>query len=224
MENGMLQTSDNIFYVYCHVKKTNGECFYIGKGKKYRHKSKGGRNKYWKNIVNKYGFESIILVNNLSEDKAFELEAIICNKIGYENLCNIRNEYGDGGWSNSQETKDKISIGRRKYLETHSMPDGCRYFSPERKLKASNTWNKIWEKDNGEIAAKISAARKGVLLGKGRRKTEGRRRPIICETLFGMEFSSSMEACEILGLSNGAVCQVLKRNKFHTKGLVFRYA
>ena len=23
----------NIFYIYCHRKKTDGKCFYIGKGK-----------------------------------------------------------------------------------------------------------------------------------------------------------------------------------------------
>ena len=70
------------FYVYCHVKKTDGKCFYIGKGTGDRAESKKGRNKYWHKIVNKHGFDSIILVNNISEEKAFDLEADFCNQIG----------------------------------------------------------------------------------------------------------------------------------------------
>ena len=80
----------NIFYIYCHRKKTNGECFYIGKGKGNRYKTSQNRNQHWKNIVNKHGFEAEILINNISEEKAFELESYFCNQIGYENLCNIR--------------------------------------------------------------------------------------------------------------------------------------
>jgi hypothetical protein len=99
----------NIFYIYCHRKKTNGECFYIGKGKGIRYKTKYSRNKYWWNIVNKYGFESEILISNISEEKAFELESYFCNQIGYENLCNLRKETGWGGWSHSEETKQTMS-------------------------------------------------------------------------------------------------------------------
>lgn len=100
---------EKLFYVYCHRKKSTGECFYIGKGTGPRYKCKTSRNNHWYNIVNKYGFEAEILVNNISEEKAFELESHICNQIGYENLCNIREEDGWGGWSHSEETKLKMS-------------------------------------------------------------------------------------------------------------------
>jgi hypothetical protein len=100
---------NNIFYVYCHKKLTDGKCFYIGKGKNSRYNSKAGRNKYWWNIVNKYGFESEILINNISEQKAFEIESYFCTQIGYENLCNIRTEKGCGGYTMSESTKKKLS-------------------------------------------------------------------------------------------------------------------
>lgn len=97
------------FYIYCHRKKTDGKCFYIGKGTGNRFKSKNGRNQYWHNIVNKHGFEVIILINNINEEKAFEYESYFCKQIGYENLCNIRKELDNGGYSMSEETKQKIS-------------------------------------------------------------------------------------------------------------------
>jgi hypothetical protein len=109
---------NNRFYIYCHRKKTDGKCFYIGKGTENRYKSKRGRNQHWKNIVNKHGFEAEILINNISEEKAFELESYFCNQIGYENLCNIRIENGDGGHSHSEETKNKM---RKPKTENHKL-------------------------------------------------------------------------------------------------------
>ena len=105
----MIYIKENTFYIYCHIKKTDGKCFYIGKGSGKRYKAKESRNPHWWNIVNKHGFESIILVNNISEIKAFELEAYFCKQIGYKNLCNVREELGNGGWSHSKETKQQIS-------------------------------------------------------------------------------------------------------------------
>ena len=78
------------FYVYCHRRKTDGKCFYIGKGKNDRYKTTLGRNQHWHNIVNKHGFEAEILVSGLTELKAFELESEFCKQIGYKNLCNIK--------------------------------------------------------------------------------------------------------------------------------------
>jgi hypothetical protein len=109
---------NNRFYIYCHRKKTNGECFYIGKGTGNRYKSKKGRNNHWYNIINKYGFEAEILINNIYEEKAFELESYFCNQIGYNNLCNIRIEKGNGGHSHSEETKSKM---RKPKTEEHKL-------------------------------------------------------------------------------------------------------
>jgi hypothetical protein len=130
------------FYVYLHVKKTDSKCFYIGKGTKDRYKSKSGRNQHWYNVVNKHGFEPIILINNISEEKAFELEANICKQIGYKNLCNINEELGSGGHIMSEETKLKL-------------------YTKERNLKISNS-NK----------GRIITWEKGGLKNKGRKLTK----------------------------------------------------
>jgi len=106
----------NRFYVYCHQRKTDGKCFYIGKGTGKRYKSKYGRNIYWNRIVNKHGFVPIILINNISERKAFELEADFCKQIGYNNICNAREEFGNGGHSLSNETRRKISKAKKGHI------------------------------------------------------------------------------------------------------------
>lgn len=111
----------NKFYVYCHRRKTDGKCFYIGKGTNDRAYTKYGRNKHWLNIINKHGFEAIILVNNINEEKAFELESNFCKQIGYENLCNIREENGWGGYSHSENSKIKQSnsmLGKKHTQQT----------------------------------------------------------------------------------------------------------
>jgi hypothetical protein len=100
---------NNKFYVYCHRRKTDGKCFYIGKGTGNRSETTYSRNRYWYENVKEHGFVSEILINNISEQKAFEFEAIICKQIGYNNLINIRKEKGWGGHSHSQETINKLS-------------------------------------------------------------------------------------------------------------------
>jgi hypothetical protein len=112
---------ENKFYVYSHYKKTTGECFYIGKGTGNRYKSISGRNNHWKNIVNKYGFETLILVNNISEEKAFKLEANFCKQIGYNNLCNLHEEDGWGGHTPTNETKEKMYTPQRNQNVSNSL-------------------------------------------------------------------------------------------------------
>ena len=99
----------NNFYVYCHRRATDGKCFYIGKGTGLRSETIYSRNRYWYQIVKEHGFISEIIINNISEQKAFELEATICKIIGYENLINIRKETGWGGHSHSEQTIEKLS-------------------------------------------------------------------------------------------------------------------
>jgi hypothetical protein len=80
----------NNFYVYNHVRLDTNEIFYVGKGKGRRAYQKTGRNSHWRNIVNKVGFKVNILVSNLLDKDALEIERLF--QISYEkegiNLCN----------------------------------------------------------------------------------------------------------------------------------------
>jgi hypothetical protein len=101
------------------------------------------------------------------------------------------------------------------------MPSSCYIFTPERKQNTSQIWKQIWEKDNGEIGKKISQTKKGKKMPPNK-KGKGLK-PIICDTLFGMEFKSLSEASELLNLNKGNICEVLKGNLIHIKGFTFRY-
>ena len=138
---------NTVFYVYAHLRKTDSKCFYIGKGSGKRYKAKESRNKHWWNVVNKHGFEYKILINNITEEKAFKLEAEICKQIGYKNLCNVREELGNGGWSHSEETKNNISkalkgkIQSKKTIQkrSNSLKGNASLSTLERGLKISKS-------------------------------------------------------------------------------------
>lgn len=85
-------------YVYAHQRKDNGKCFYIGKGVGDRAFDTQKRNEHWERTARKYGFNTVILVDNISDEKALELEKSFIEQIGLENLTNIQ-EGGQGGWS-----------------------------------------------------------------------------------------------------------------------------
>jgi hypothetical protein len=71
-----------MFYVYLHIRKDTGAPFYVGKGYGNRCIQKDRVNNHWKNIVNKYGFDVVLLEQNLSETEAFEKEVYWIKRIG----------------------------------------------------------------------------------------------------------------------------------------------
>lgn len=119
-------------YVYKHIRKDNGEVFYIGIGKvKGRHLSHRNRNKFCKHIVNKTELIAEIIEEDLSWVKAGEREQYWIKFYGRKdlkegNLVNMTNG-GDGVSGHSDETK--ILIGSKSK---------GRKLSDETKLKISN--------------------------------------------------------------------------------------
>lgn len=83
------------FYIYVHRRADDNSLFYIGKGNKYRAWSKQGRSEWWNRIVNKHGLAVEIVVHQMTESDAFQLE---------KDLIDFYKEYvinltagGDGG-------------------------------------------------------------------------------------------------------------------------------
>lgn len=115
-----------MFYVYLHIRKDTGAPFYVGKGYGNRCIHRDRVNNHWKNIVNKYDFDVILLEQNLSEDDAFKYEIYWIKRIGRLSdntgpLVNITSG-GDGTsgrtWSGSRIGEQNPMYGRTQSDET----------------------------------------------------------------------------------------------------------
>jgi hypothetical protein len=154
----------------------------VGKGRDDRAFSKSGRNRYWNNIVNKYGYSVEIVADGLQEWYAFELECELITLYGRINLCNLT-DGGDGtsgrivgenekrlkrealkGKPLMMETRQKISISAKGRVLSESTKQKLsiagkgRIMSIEtrQKMSANNAM-----KNNPEARMKVSAAKKG---------------------------------------------------------------
>ena len=109
------------YYVYRWFYKDTDNTFYIGKGKGQRYKEKTkSRNQYFKNIVNKEkdNVTSEILYDNLSEEKAWELEKQLIKEYKSKGECVTNfHEGGCGGNTgnyNNSERSAKLSAAAKK--------------------------------------------------------------------------------------------------------------
>jgi hypothetical protein len=105
----------NKYYVYIHIKETDGSPFYVGKGKDKRAYRTINRSKHWHNIVNKYGYDIIIIEDNLDCETAFNLERYWIKRIGRKDLglgTLVNFTYGGegaDGYKHTPESKSKMS-------------------------------------------------------------------------------------------------------------------
>ncbi len=111
------------YYIYLHIKLTNGEPFYVGKGCERRYKRSNSRSNWWNNIVNKYGFDVIMLEEGLSEIEAFDKERYWINRIGRRDLGKgpliNHTDGGEGTSGHKPWNKDKVCpqfAGEKNYF------------------------------------------------------------------------------------------------------------
>lgn len=158
----------NNFYIYIHIKLNNGKPFYVGKGKSNRAYSIKGRNNHWRRIVEKYGYDIIIIEDNLSEKEAFELEIFWINRIGIDNLSNMTIG-GNGGDTISNHPKrceitQKISKANLGSLNSNWEGKSCTPSWMEKQIKSQSKkpiivtdcdTDEKWEFINSKEAAKF---------------------------------------------------------------------
>ena len=153
------------FYIYQHRKADTNEIFYVGKGKGRRFNQLFGRNQYWHRVVNKHGFVSEIIKNNLDEELAFiaEMECIdIYKKRGFSLVNATNGGEGSSGYKHTNEHKNKLkgnSFGK------NSMSFLGKKHTEETKTKMSyariGNKNKLGTKISEESKEKIRIARTG---------------------------------------------------------------
>jgi hypothetical protein len=114
------------YYVYTHLNPQSKEIFYVGIGKGNRAWNKGaGRNKFWENYVNKYGFEVEIVAENLTRNQAGKIEIELIAHLGRRQIeeggtlvnRSLGGDGGSGGYTHTEEWKRQHSerqLGKKK--------------------------------------------------------------------------------------------------------------
>lgn len=105
----------NDFYVYFHINPLTNKVFYIGKGNGKRAFNKKKRNIHWQRTVKKYGYIIDIAHENLTEEKAFELECQYIMWFGLKNLCNITKGGNGGDTISNNPNRAEIIHKQKKY-------------------------------------------------------------------------------------------------------------
>ena len=172
--------------VYRHIRKDNGNVFYIGMGSRRRPTSKSDRNNHWHNIVNKCGYKVEVLAEGLSIEDALELEEFIISEYGQENLTNKTS--GGECWSHNNETKEllrQMNLGKK--------------MSDASKRKRIETLNKLYGKGSSpktnEGLERIKEAQRG--------NNHSGKKVIDKET--GVVYDSLSKACRELGFSRSTI-------------------
>lgn len=157
--------------VYFH-RIPNGPVFYVGMGNINRAYNSISRNKKWKETVKTFGFEVIIIAENLSLNQACEIEKFWIQLIGVNNLTNVSigGQCSAQGIKHTLETRMKISENSatkrpeiRKKLQEIMKGAGNPMYGKNHTLEARA---KISNSRIGQIAKqstknKMSIARKG---------------------------------------------------------------
>jgi hypothetical protein len=161
--------------VYFHINPIKQEIFYVGIGSKHRpyYSGKEKRSSFWNNEVNKYGYEIIIIHNNLNWKEACELETKYIKQVGRRDLglgslVNMTNG-GEGhpGYKRSKETQDKINFSlQNKSKEEKSKTKIKQRLAGLKKRHTKESRKKMSEIKNGktktvETKLKMSLAKKG---------------------------------------------------------------
>lgn len=107
------------YKVYVHQRASDGEIFYVGKGRRWRENQKRNRNQHWHNIVNKHGLSVVVVASHLTNEEACTLERVLIKELSKTNDLVNYTLGGDGseGYVHSEEIKAKIK--GRKFSEEH---------------------------------------------------------------------------------------------------------
>lgn len=159
---------ENKYYIYIHCKKGTDEVFYVGKGKKdkywsNRYRRSTNRNRYWYNIVNKYGFDAYIIEDGLSEEEALNSERMYIAQFkawGFK-LCNMT-DGGEGQSGRKLTDKQKEHLRRCNLDKKHSKETKEKLSETRKGRPKLEEWKaKMRKPKSEETKAKMSAAKKG---------------------------------------------------------------
>lgn len=142
----MILDTERKYYVYIWYIVDTFEIFYVGKGTGNRYKTRKRENYYFAQMEKTHKCDSMILLNNLTEEEAFNYEKILISicRDSYPRLTNVL----DGGeqppnakgMKRSQSTKKKMSDAMKRFYENH----------PEMREKSSRRLKELLMSDEGK--------------------------------------------------------------------------
>jgi hypothetical protein len=99
--------------VYVHTRNDTGAVFYVGKGRGNRAWRASNRNRWWRAIANKHGYEVMIVASGFDEACAFTFEKIAIARYPKGQLCNLtKGGEGPSGMVHREDSRLKMSLGR----------------------------------------------------------------------------------------------------------------
>ena len=208
-----------MYYIYIHKKQSNNNIFYVGKGKGKRAWVKKGRNYYWNNVVNKYGYIVEIIKSNLSEEEAFIQEKFYIDY--YKPCCNFtKGGEGISGYKFSIESlrkKSKSALGNKNKLGKTSIGSGLHF---KKGLESPF----LGRKHNKYSKIKISKSKIGKSLTTQHKLNISKSRSIPIECIeTGEKFSNSLIAEKIMNISQRMILEVCKGTRPKAKNFTFKY-
>lgn len=190
-----------MFYVYRHRDLVKFNTFYIGISNNLnRPKSTKSRNRFWSNLINKYGFYSEVIHICDTWKEACELECLLISEYGRRDLntgCLVNmTDGGDGlvGQLVTKSTRTKISksLKGKKFSSEHK--NNIRKSKLGCKLTKQSVFN----------------------------RSETNSKPIV-KLPSGEIFKSAKVAAETLGLDSSSITKVCKGKRKTAGGFIWKY-
>ena len=119
-----------IYYVYIHLRASDGTPFYVGKGKGKRAWDKRSRSDRWKRVVEKYGYIVNLAWGGLSEKEAFEWEVHLIEQFRLSGYPLVNHCDGGEGVSNKKQIESNQNKIRDFHKKNNRFPSQCK---PEEK-------------------------------------------------------------------------------------------
>lgn len=219
IKKGFSITPQN-FYVYLHVKESDGTVFYVGKGTKHRWCISFSRSKHWKHTASKHGVICKIVAHNLTTEEALILEKKLITSYGRQDqktgcLVNLT-DGGDGVvnyvWTDEHRKKVAIaSTGRRHTEEFKQLVSSIH----KGKVLSSETKAKI---SKAKIGSKWYLAQREAAKDKGNSLS----RAVICLNS-GVIYKSISHTAKELTLDSSGVSKVCYGKRKHYKNISFKF-
>lgn len=244
-----IEDADIQFYVYEHLKKTDGSVFYVGIGKVARAYNFSGRSKYWQNSKEKYGVSVNIVRRCKTWEEACEWEKFLIAFYGLSIYggCLVNLTYGGDGSVGYKHSVDNIHKMKEEKVKRFAIPCDAYCFSSREFISTFDCIMDAARQFNIESSG-ISSCIRGktktfmgyVFVNKGSivdwdyiAKNSGRHIasvrnsiPVAQYTMDGkflQKYRSASEASRVTGISQTGISMAARGQCKQNKGFIWRY-